>query len=162
MNEKTLVLGLGNEILSDDIAGILVAREIRRQLTGSATVAVDFAEAEYAGWRLVDLLAGYRRAVIIDAIVSGKGSPGECFKIDAGATPGIHLQSSHGMGLFEAIELARQSGHEMPSEIAVYAVEVKDPFTFGEMLSEGLAGRIPAAAADIIREEGMSSLAKAI
>lgn len=162
MNGKTLVLGLGNMILSDDAAGILVAREMQRQLAGSGADGIDFAEAEYAGWRLVDLLAGYRRAIIVDAIISGKGLPGECFKIDAGATPGIHLQSSHGMGLFEAIELARQGGHEMPSEITVYAVEVKDPFTFGEELSEGLAGRIPAAAADIIREEGIALLAKVI
>lgn len=154
MHEKTLVLGLGNMILSDDAAGILVAREIQRQLARSNMGGIDFAEAEYAGWRLVDLLAGYRRAIIIDAIVSGKGLPGECFKIDTGSPQGIHLQSSHGMGLFEAIELARQGGYDMPSDITVYAIEVQDPYTFGEKLSEGLAGRIPAAAADIIKEWG--------
>jgi hydrogenase maturation protease len=53
---KTLVLGLGNDILSDDGVGIYVARELKK-IIHSQDITV--AEASLAGIGLLDMLAGW-------------------------------------------------------------------------------------------------------
>ena len=71
---KTLVLGLGNPILSDDGVGLRVARELENRLDQQEVTVV---ETSMAGLDLLDLLAGYDRAIIVDAIqtVGGKVGP---------------------------------------------------------------------------------------
>ncbi|OGS17140.1 MAG: hypothetical protein A2219_03340 [Elusimicrobia bacterium RIFOXYA2_FULL_50_26] len=153
---KTLLLGLGNTILCDDAAGIMVAREIGRLLDGGS---IDCMEASCAGWRLVDILSGYEKAVIIDAIVGSGAQPGECCRVidKCGAARSLRLCSSHGMGMDEAIALARSSGRPMPEHIAVYAIEVVNPYEFGEAITPEVAVRIPAIARQIIDEEKLLS-----
>ncbi len=63
---RTLVLGLGNEILSDDGVGILAARRVR-ELVGDD---VHVAEACVATIDLLSLMSGYDRVVIIDSFLS--------------------------------------------------------------------------------------------
>jgi len=53
---KTLVLGLGNPILSDDSIGIRVAQAIEQDYRGEAVTVM---EASQAGLNLLDLVAGY-------------------------------------------------------------------------------------------------------
>jgi len=151
---RTLILGLGNTILSDDAAGIIVARRLYEKLIAcGGRNDVDLAEASYAGWRLIDLMAGYRRIIIIDSILSGKGSPGECFKVEPREISSLHLQSSHGLGLEEALELARRSGQDVPEKIAIFAIEVTNPYEFGEGVSPEIAGKIPGIVDGILDEE---------
>ena len=61
----TLILGLGNAILCDDGVGIKAARYIA-ELGPNPDVVVK--EAELAGFALIDLLEGFDRAVVIDAV----------------------------------------------------------------------------------------------
>ena len=152
MPAKTLLLGLGNTILCDDAAGIMVAREMGRLLEGRG---VDCVEASCAGWRLVDVLSGYEKAVIVDAIVGSGAQPGECCRVidKCGVSRPLRLCSSHGMGMDEAVALARSSGRPMPENITVYAVEVVNPYEFGETITPAVAARIPAIARQIIDEE---------
>lgn len=153
MAEKILILGMGNTVLCDDAAGILVAREIHRQLQGALSSSVSVEEASYGGWRLVDLLAGYDRAVIIDSVITGKYPLGECFRIEQNAKPLSRLQSSHGLGLFEAIEFAKASGQKMPDKVSVYGIEIKNNTEFGEKVCAEIESKIPIIASEIIAEE---------
>ena len=151
MSQKdTLILGLGNSILSDDAAGIIIAKQVYRK-AGSCNL--DFAEASYAGWRLIDLLEGYRRAIIVDSIIGSGIPPGECCRIEGHDNVSIHLALSHGLGIGEAIEFARANGHRMPDTVSVYAVEVLNPYEFGEKLSCEVEDGIPEAVAQILLEE---------
>ena len=70
---KTLVLGLGNTILGDDGVGICVVREMRRTWTPGA--GVELVEASLGGMVLLDLIAGYDHAVIVDAIMTQDDKP---------------------------------------------------------------------------------------
>jgi hydrogenase maturation protease len=74
---KTIVLGLGNTILRDDGAGIYVARALRERLGGAA----DVREAELAGMDLIEMLRGYDRAYIVDAIQLDGEDPGVVFRV---------------------------------------------------------------------------------
>ena len=92
---KTLILGLGNAILSDDGVGIYVVRELRDRVNRRE---VEVVETGLAGLRLLDLLTGYDKAIIVDAIESGEGSAGDIYRltpIDFEAAK--HLSSVHDM-----------------------------------------------------------------
>jgi hydrogenase maturation protease len=151
---KTIVLGLGNDIMSDDAAGVLVARCIKERIAPGVAEVV---EASFAAWRLIDILRGYDKAVIIDAIVSVDCLPGEVCVVDLKDIRSMHLQSSHGMGLREALALGSaygvQNGRRMPSCISAYAIGVKNPFEFGEQPCQEVSCRIAAIAEQIIEHE---------
>jgi len=156
-NNKTLILGLGNTILSDDATGIIVAQEVYENLLKAKhCLDVEVAQTSYAGWRLIDLISGYKKVVIIDAIQGGAGAPGDCYEIEKSKINSLHLQSAHGMDLNTSLELAKKSGIEMPQEISVYAVEVKNPFEFGEKISPEVKSKIPEIARAIMQKEFLS------
>jgi hydrogenase maturation protease len=144
---KILVLGLGNPILRDDGVGIAVARAVAGCLKPPApgdTVVV--AEASVGGLRLLDWLAGYDRAVLIDAIQTAAGVPGAVYRLDSSQFAACrHASSSHDADLATALEIGRQLGLPLPAEIQVIAVEAADVTTFGEDLTLAVAAAIPIA-----------------
>ncbi|HER44077.1 MAG TPA: hydrogenase maturation protease, partial [Candidatus Eisenbacteria bacterium] len=146
---KTIVLGLGNTILSDDGAGIYAARAAREGLAGRA----DVVEAELAGFDLIEILEGYGRAIIIDAIDLDGEAPGSVFRLspdDLRITP--RLASFHDIDIVTAVALGKRLGLEMPSEILIYAVQVKDALTLNEGCTPDVEAAIPALAAEICSE----------
>ena len=148
--QRTVILGLGNPLMSDDAVGILVARALHARL---ADPYVELREAAVGGIELMEMLVGYDRAVIVDAVQTDGGKPGDWYRLDApqeidGALP----QSSHRFGVFEGLELGRRLGLDMPAEIRIYAVEAPEPFTFGEGLSPALAAELPKIVVGIFRE----------
>lgn len=148
---KVLILGLGNPILTDDGVGIKVAQKI-----GERRPDLEVVETSEAGLSLLDLISGYDKIVIIDSIVTGRGRPGEVYKIElSDLKPSWEIAFSHGVDLATALELGRKLGLEMPGEISIYAVEVRDVTTFGERCTEEVERSIPFIAEQILREEGL-------
>ena len=138
---KTLVLGLGNPILSDDGVGIKVAHEVANQLDNPQ---VTVAETSAAGLSLLDCLTGYDKAIIIDAIQTGKGQAGQIYRIepeDFALTK--HLSSPHQINLVTALELGKMLNLAMPREITIFAVEAEDVTTFGEKCTPKVEQAIP-------------------
>jgi len=146
---KTLVLGLGNTILCDDGVGIYVAREVRERLVGAA----DVREAELAGFDLIEILRGYERAFIIDAIQLDDEEPGSVFRMkpdDIRITP--RLASFHDIDLVTALALGKRLGVPMPSEVVIYGVQGEDTRTLREGCTEAVARMVPLLAAEIAGE----------
>ncbi len=137
---KTLVLGVGSSILSDDAVGIVVARRLEQRLVGRDDV--DFGVNEEAGFTLLEESIGYDRLVIIDSILTGR-EPGTVLRFDLsdlGRT--IHSNSPHGMNLATVMELGRTQGMDVPGEVMIYAIEVVDTLTFGEDLTRAVAAKV--------------------
>lgn len=140
-----LILGMGNTIMTDDGVGVHAARRARSLLAGSGRV--DVAEAEVAGFALLDLLRDRTRVVIIDALAGGGAAPGtiRVESLDA-FRPSLHLCAGHEIDLPTAIEMGRQMGHRMPSEIHLVVVEVEDARTLGESCTPAVQAAIEPAA----------------
>jgi hydrogenase maturation protease len=142
---KTLVLGMGNPILGDDGVGIVVARSLEGQTPG-----VDVATSAMIGLDLMDLMEGYDRLYVIDAMCTRTGVPGEVRKISEDDGPGtMHLFSSHGLHFFEIMELGRRCGIDMPRLVTVYGIEIGDCVTFVEEISDGLRDSLSTITKDI-------------
>ncbi len=146
---NTLILGIGNPILSDDGVGIKVARRLKEESPQS-----EVAETSEVGMALLDLAAGYDRLIIIDSIKTGQGKPGEVYKLGLeDLKPSIDFPSSHGLNIATALELGRKLGYKMPCHISLYAVEVRDNVTFDENCTEEIEKRVPFITKHIIDEE---------
>jgi hydrogenase maturation protease len=128
---KTLVLGLGNEILADDGVGILAARALNEEFSGQAEIV----ESSLSGLALLDLFIGFDRAIIIDAIKTERYEPGSLFELSPEELGEVIAPSPHYCGLPELLSLAKEMDLEFPKEIKIYALEVEDPYTVGGALT---------------------------
>ena len=144
---ETLILGLGNTILSDDGAGIYVAREIGKRVRNT-NVAVK--EASLGGLELLELMKGYDRVVLIDAIITGKHEVGSLVELTIDDLRGGSAMSRHQVSFAEALELGRKVGMDLPEEIRIYGIEVQDARTFGESCTEEVDKRISKIAEEVI------------
>ena len=140
---KTLVLGLGNPILTDDGVGVHIARALAR---GPSQPDVEIAEASLGGLRLLDTAVGYNRLVLIDAIQAG-GPVGWVYQLGLNDMPSLHSASSHDLNLPAALELGRRLGLVLPEDeaITIVAVEAEDVMTFGEVCTPRVQAAIPQA-----------------
>ena len=138
---KVLVLGVGNPILSDDGVGIHVARELKkRDIPG-----VDVEELAASGLELLDVVRGYDKVVIIDAIQTTKGKPGELYILEEkDFEKSIHGSSPHGINIATALALGRKLvPNEMPKEVVFFAVEAEDLVNVSERLTPKVAEALP-------------------
>jgi len=148
-NMKTLVLGIGNPILSDDAIGIKVAQLIEQQKPGLAVEQTN--EAPIA---LLDLITGYDKLIIIDSIKTEHGKPGKLYKLELeDFSPSQDFPFSHGIDIATAFEVGKNLGCRMPRCVRIYAVEVKDNETFAEKCTAEVTEKIPAVVEQIINEE---------
>jgi hydrogenase maturation protease len=146
---NTLVLGMGNPILTDDGVGIKIVQRLKERRPD-----LEIIETSEAGIALLDFIVGYERLIIVDSIKTGEGKPGELYKLELGALkPTSHLTSLHGVDLATAFELGRRLGYQMPRRVSLYAVEIEDNTTFGEECTGGVGERISLIVEQIIGEE---------
>jgi len=118
---RVVVIGVGNPLRGDDGAGRAVARRVRGQLPEG--VAVLERDGEPAA--LVEAWEGASAAFLADAVVTG-AAPGTIHRFEAGRRPlPARLRgaaSTHGLGVAEAIELARALGR-LPDKVVLYGIE---------------------------------------
>ena len=129
---KILVLGLGNELLSDDGVGVLAARALREELGGSA----DVVDTSLSGLALLDFFDGYDKAILIDAVQTKRCPPGTVTELTPADLSAVVAPSPHYAGLPELLDLAGRLEMDFPDEIRIFAVEVVDPHTIGGAVSD--------------------------
>lgn len=138
---KTLVVGLGNPILADDGVGIFAVEQVAREV---AHPQVDFEYCSLAGFELLDYLVGYQKAIIVDSILTGKYPVGEVMELEVESLmTTARLASVHDINLATAMELGKQLGLEVPSQIKIFVVEIEDNTTFREGCCPAVTAAIP-------------------
>ena len=151
---KTRIIGLGNSILKDDGVGVYAARELGRRLAESGSGAgVDVVESEVAGFALMELLAGWRRVILIDSIQFDGLNPGTVVRIEPeDLHTSIRLRSVHEIDLPTVLELGRRLGFDMPKRLTIFGIQAEDPFTLGESLTRAAQRGLGEAVELVLRE----------
>ena len=115
-------------------------------------------EASISGLGLLDLIAGYDRLILIDAIQTKGGVIGNVYRLDTSDLNATrHAGSVHDMNLFTALELGQRLGMSLPAEIVIFAIEVADVITFGEQCTPEVVPAIPVATEMVLREVGVDA-----
>jgi hydrogenase maturation protease len=129
---KTLILGIGNLLRSDDGVGLHVIEALRKEETGDN---IDLTEA-VSGLDILDAIKGYDRIILVDAIKTG-GEPGTIYKLSLEDIQDKHTNHSFSthlnMDLQTMLELGdRLFPGKIPKDIRVIAVEAEDVTTISD------------------------------
>ncbi|MBT3190585.1 MAG: hydrogenase maturation protease [Anaerolineae bacterium] len=156
---KTLVVGLGNPILSDDGVGVKVAYAVEEALSPNIPENLTITEASVGGLRLMELLVGYDRVILIDAIMTEGHDYGHIHELTLDdlreITPTEHSTSAHDTSLVTALDSGIALGLHMPTEFEIIAVEVENIMDFSDEPTPAVAAAIP-----IVTEMVLNALRK--
>lgn len=154
---RTLVIGLGNPILTDDGVGVRVAEAVREALPEGAPL--DVREVSVGGLTLMEHMVGYERVILIDAFIAPTEPPGAVRRMtleDLHAVSATqHTASTHDTSLVTALEMGRRMGLPLPDDVVVYGVVVTNVIDFSDALTPAVAAAIPAAATAVLAELGL-------
>ena len=148
--QSSVVIGVGNPAIADDAVGIEVARWLKKDLAGCPGITVS--EVYSGGLELMEAMAGFERAVLVDAIVTGR-APGTIHRLtlDEVATC-RNTSTTHDGNISIALEFGRVSGVKIPATVHVWAIEAADVATFCEGLTAEVQKAVPVVAAEILQE----------
>lgn len=137
----TVVIGLGNKLLSDEGIGLVLLEALARQ--AAEFPAVDFLELGTGGMAIVHALAGRKTAVILDCARMG-AAPGTLRRFTPDTVRASDVSprlSLHEGNVLDLIALARRVG-ACPERLIIFGIQ---PATLapGEQLSPVLQARLP-------------------
>jgi hydrogenase maturation protease len=146
---KTLILGLGNPLLSDDAAGIQVARLLQSRVTRPDVTVM---EGGVNGLDFLEVLPGYDRVIAVDAVQTGTGKAGQLHRFKPDDIAARRASTPHDIDFATAIELGKRLGVALPPEITIFGIEADDVTSLSEECTPAVKAAIPACVNLIIQE----------
>jgi len=137
--KKTVILGVGNLLLSDEGVGVHV---INKMMDMHFPPDIELIEGGVDGLRLMNLVVGVDRLIVIDA-VKGGGSPGSIYKFrpeEFVTRTDTSKLSVHQVGILEVIRLSGLVG-KLP-ETTIIGVEPKS-IEMGMELTPKIQSKVP-------------------
>jgi hydrogenase maturation protease len=141
-NEKNiLVIGIGNDILTDDGIGPKLCDFLKDHFKNSA---IDFEKLNVGGLEILEFIQGYKKVIFIDAIKTRQGNIGDVYVFtpkDFKET--ANLSNLHDTSFLTALELGKSMEFNIPDQIYIIAVEIKEDMVFSEYFTEELESNLP-------------------
>ena len=134
---KTLVLGMGNEILMDDGIGPRLVKRLKSSLPYTST---NYETAWVGGLEILEYIQGFQYVIFIDGIKTKNGMPGDVYYFtpeDYKET--LHLSNMHDVSFLTAIEFGKSLGYQLPESILIIAVEIEEDTVFGKNFTPNLS-----------------------
>ena len=134
-----LILGIGNEILTDDGIGPKLVSKLEKE---DPIADIEYKNVFLGGLDILDLVRDYEKVVFIDAIKTKDGKPGTVYTY----TPDdfketLHLSNFHDTSFLTALELGKQLGIKLPEEIHIIAIEIVEDLIFSDQFSTEISRR---------------------
>jgi len=147
---KTLVLGLGNPLVTDDSVGLKVVEQLKPLLADRSNVEVS--EDHWGGLRLMERMIGYDGVIVVDAIQTG-APPGTLHLLQPDGIATQRSASAHDVNLSTALEFGRRAGANLPDNrnIRLVGIEAEDILTFGEQCTPAVQAAIPQAVDTVLK-----------
>ena len=140
---KILVLGIGNSILGDDGVGVFVAQELQLRIREKD---IDITHVNVDGLNLLEIITGYEKLIVIDAIMTENGDIGDIYRLvpEQVCQPSDSNVSPHHLNLATTLEIGRNLfPDDIPEEVTIYAVKVNDVTSVGEEMTAEVKEAIP-------------------
>ena len=145
---KTLVLGMGNPILRDDRIGLRVLEELEGLSLDSDVI---LQTSTLSGMNLLECLIGFDRAILVDAIQTG-GEPGSVYRLTPRDFIARHaFPHLHNIDFFQTLSWSRGLIPDLPDDVVIIGVEVKEVSNFGEDLTPEVERSVPRAVGQILQ-----------
>jgi hydrogenase maturation protease len=138
-NQKIVVLGVGNELMSDEGIGIHVIRELQKL---NLPPNIEVIEGGTDGFGLLNIITDSDRLIVIDALKGGN-TPGTIYQFnieDAPSSSKLFKTSIHQIGILEVINLSGLIGKT--PKTTVIGIE-PESLSMGMSLSNHVIEKIP-------------------
>lgn len=147
MNKKTLILGLGNDILTDDGIGPRLVRDLVKMIKD---LDVQFNTASCGGLEIMEYVKGYEKVVFIDAIRTQDGKPGDIYYfLPSDFRETSNLSSLHDINFLTALELGNSLNMGLPVDLHIIAVKIIEDMEFSEEFTPPLKEKYPGILEDV-------------
>jgi hydrogenase maturation protease len=139
--KNTLILGIGNDILTDDGIGPKLVKDLQEVgFPGH----IKFQNAFIGGLEILETIQGFDQVIFIDAIITDQGIPGTVYHF----TPDdfketLHLSNLHDVNFLTALALGRKMGMALPADIRIIAIEIIEDRVFSDKFSPEITMRFP-------------------
>jgi len=123
---RTLVLGIGNPILGDDGIGFHIAQELAKEIKDEN---IGVKDTSVNGLNLLELIVGYDKLIVIDAIMTEEAKAGEIYRLKprSSSETAWSTISLHHLNLATTIEIGeRLFPKEMPGEVIIFAIGAQE------------------------------------
>ncbi len=140
-NKKILVLGIGNDILTDDGIGPRLIRDLSGMVRNPDFM---FEPASCGGLEIMEHIRGYKKVIFIDAIRTREGKPGDVYYFTlSDFKETSHLSSLHDINFLTSLKLADTLRLDLTSDLHIIAVEIVEDLEFSEEFTPALRERYP-------------------
>lgn len=149
ITKKTLVLGIGNTLLSDEGVGVHVVNYLQQQYPSQT--GITYLDGGTLSFTLAGAIEATDHLIVVDAAELG-ATPGTLATfIDTGMDRFLSgpRRSVHEVGLIDLINIARLTGH-LPLRRALIGIQ-PERLGWGDQPSETIAQSIPKAASQVLR-----------
>jgi hydrogenase maturation protease len=134
--KKILILGLGNEILSDDGIGPRLVKDLAEKNNEEN---IEFITSCCGGLEIMEYIRGYPRVIFIDAIRTLDGKPGNIFHfVPSDFRETSNLSNLHDVNFITALHMGEILELDLPSDLHIIAVEIIEDREFSESLTPTL------------------------
>jgi len=133
---KTLVLGIGNEILTDDGIGPRLIKKLPGIIGRND---IKYSVACCGGLDVMEYIQGYNKVILIDAIRTPYGEPGSVYHFTlSDFRETSNLSNLHDVSFITALHLGNILEMDLPSDLHIIAVEIIEDREFSENLTPAL------------------------
>jgi len=131
--KKTLVFGVGNEILTDDGIGPKLVNQLKNDINPDN---INFETAFVGGLEILDFIQGYETAIFIDAIKTKNGTAGDIYEFElSDFKETLHLSNLHDISFLTAIEMGKRIDYDIPKTIKIIAIEIVEDMIYSDNFS---------------------------
>lgn len=147
---RTIVIGIGSLLRGDDAVGLCVAEALEKETLPPEVTIVN---TTAAGLSLLELMTGFDRALVIDAIKTRGGKPGEIYVLAPEDLPEpTHSFTVHDVSLRAALDAGTRMGLPLPGRITIIAIEAGDVTPLRESCTPEVEDAVPRAVSLALRE----------
>jgi len=149
-NDKIIVLGIGNILLTDDGAGVHTITYLRAM--EARWPRVDFLDGGTLGFMLYDTVAQARGLIVLDATqLDAKPGTVRCFTGEAvDQFLGQGGRTVHEVGLIDVLDMLRLTGH-LPDNRLLIGIQPAS-LDWGDRPTERVSKAIPRAADEVVQQ----------
>lgn len=141
MKNETLILGLGNDILTDDGIGIKLCHEMQKYFSADE---IDFETASLGGLEILEFIKDYETVIFIDAIKTRDGIPGTVYYFQpSDFKETSNLSNLHDVSFLTALEIGKKLNMKIPGNMHIIAVEIVEDLTFSEEFTPEVQEKYP-------------------
>jgi hydrogenase maturation protease len=138
---KILILGMGNDILTDDGVGIKITKVLEKKFPFPNII---YDTLSLGGLEIIEYIKNFKVVIIIDAIKTLNGIPGTVYQfVPEDFKETTHLSNVHDISFLTSLKLAKQLDIPIPEKVHVIAIEIVEDMVFSNDFTPQVQARYP-------------------